>query len=170
MLRRLPAALAALLMMAAFYLFAVMQENEETRRSDAFVVREPEVPVTRAAPFQSQDAPALARAFGVPLPLPEGPVQGEVTSESYHGYPVMRIRVLGQAAQVDGVRPLSAAGSILPSGLRFTASDRALFGYAIMAASDGQTQYYALQTDKAAFLIRVPEAAAPAGGFALQEP
>ena len=170
MLRRLPAALAVLLMMAAFYLFAVMQENEETRRSDAFVVREPEVPVTRAAPFQSQDAPALARAFGVPLPLPEGPVQGGGHQRKLPRLPGDAHQGARPGTQVDGIRPLSAAGSILPSGLRFTASDRALFGYAIMAASDGQTQYYALQTDKAAFLIRVPEAAAPAGGFALQEP
>lgn len=172
MLRRISSALLALLLMAVFYVFAVMQENEETKRSDAFVVREHESAITQIAPFQSQDARALAEAFGAAFPLPEGLMQGRVESGSHHGYPVMRIQAEGQLARVEGVRPLSAASSILPSGLRFTASDRALFGYALMTAEDAQTQYYALQSDKAAFILSLPMAAigAPGSSFALQEP
>ncbi len=172
MLRRIPAALLALLLMSVFYVFAVMQENEETKRSDAFLVKEPEAAITRIAPFHSQDGRALAQAFGAAFPMPEGAFTGEVTSPGHHGYAVMRLSVQGQVARVEGVRPLSAASSILPSGLRFTASERALFGHAIMTASDSQTLYYALQTDKAAFVISLPEAAssAPGSGFALQEP
>ena len=172
MLRRVPAALLALLVMAAFYLFAVMQENEETKRSDAFVVREQEEALTAIAPFTSQDPRALARAFGAAFPLPEGAITGEVSSFRHHGYTARRIVVKGQASQIEGVRPLSAAAAIMPSGLRFSGSDRALFGYSLMSAADEHFRYYALQTDKAAFLLRLPEAdsAAPGGGFALQEP
>ena len=172
MLRRIPAALLALLVMAAFYLFAVMQENEETKRSDAFVVQEQEDSLTAMEPFTSRDPHALAQAFGVAFPLPEGDVTGEVSSLRHHGYTARRIVLRGQVSQVEGVRPLSAAAAIMPSALRFGSSDRALFGYSLMSATDGQTRYYALQTDKAAFVLRLPEAAlsAPGSGFALQEP
>lgn len=172
MLRRISALVLSALLMAAFYVFAVMQENEETKRSDAFVVQKPELPVARIVPFQSRDGRALAQAFGAAFPLPEGPFTGEVASSGHHGYGVMRLSVQGQISRVEGVRPLSAASSILPGGLRFAASEHALFGYAIMSASDGQTLYYALQTDEAAFVISLPEnaAGAPGSGFALQEP
>ncbi len=104
MLRRLPAILLTLIIMAVFYLFAVMQENEETKRSDAFVVREPEEAITRIAPFYSQDARALAQAFGAAFPLPEGSIE-EVNSFQHHGYTARRILVKGQVSRVEGPAP-----------------------------------------------------------------
>jgi len=169
-LRRLGAAFLALLVMAVFYVFAVMQENEDSKRTDAFLVREQEAAITQIAPFSSQDARALAQVFGAAFPLPEGPLTGEVASFSHHGYTALRLTVNSQGAQVVGVRPLSAASSILPPGLRFTASEHALFGYAITTAQQDQARYYALQTDKAAFVITQSLGADAAGGFALQEP
>ena len=172
MLRRLPAILLTLIIMAVFYLFAVMQENEETKRSDAFVVREPEEAITRIAPFYSQDPRALAQAFGAAFPLPEGSVEGEVSSFQHLGYTARRILVKGQVSRVEGVRPLSAASSIMPGHLRFRPGEQALFGFSLLGADAGDTRYYALQTDKAAFVISLPlsAVAGPGSGFALQEP
>lgn len=171
-LRRVPAFVLALLVMAVFYLFAVMQEDEESKRSDAYVVQEQEDAIGRMEPFTSQDPRALATAFGAAFPLPEGNIKGEVSSFSHHGYTARRIVVQSGLARVEGVRPLSAAASILPSGLRFSASDRALFGHPLMIAKDAQRDYFALQTDKAAFVFSLPEASlsAPGSGFLLQEP
>lgn len=170
MLRRIGAAALALLMMAVFYVFAVMQEDEDTKRTDAFLVREQEEPITHIAPFTSQDPRALAQAFGAAIPLPSGPVTGEVTSFTHHGYSALRLLVRAQNTLVEGVRPKSAASSILPGHLRFAASERALFGYAITAADSDEYRYYALQTDKAAFVITLPLSEDADGSFALQEP
>jgi len=170
MLRRIGAAVLALLVMAVFYVFAVMQEDEDTKRTDAFLVREQEAPISRAAPFASQDPRALAQAFGAAFPLPDGPITGEVTSFTHHGYTALRILVQSQTALVEGVRPKSAASSLLPGGLRFSASERALFGYAITAAESEGARYLALQTDKAAFIVTLPLSDDAASSFALQEP
>lgn len=169
MIRRLLAILMSLALMAAFYVFAVMMEDEESKRSDEFLVQADEAQLEKAEAFQSADARALAQAFGVPLPMPEGLINGSVRSGSYHGYTTRLIALEGAAARVTGIRPASAAPGILPGEMVFTASDKALLGYELLAAKRGDEVFYTLLTQDAAFLI-IPLLPPETGGFSLAEP
>ncbi len=169
MIRRLLAILLSLALIAAFYVFAVMMEDEETKRSDEFLVQAAEEPLERTETLQSADTYALAQAFGVALPMPEGLKSGSVKSGSYHGYTTRLIALEGEAAQVTGIRPASAAPGILPEDLVFLASDKALLGYELLRANRGDEVFYALLTGDAAFLI-TPLLPPEPGGFSLAEP
>lgn len=169
MIRRLVAILLSLILMAAFYVFALMMEDEESKRSDEFLVQEAEGPLERAELFQSEDARELARAFGVALPVPEGLTSGTVNGGGYHGYTTRLVSLEGASARITGIRPASAAPGILQGDLVFLASDKALMGYELLMAKRGDEVYYALLTPDAAFLI-TPLLPPGPGGFSLAEP
>lgn len=159
MIRRIAAALMALLLMAGFYLYALLQEDEESKRSDRWVV-EGEGALAPQDALISANPAALARAMGLPLLLPQALSAGSVRDGSYHGY---RVRVLEAAAggiSVRGVRPASAAAMLRPEGLGFESTERTLLNAPLMRAEGGDGVYYYTADDNAAFIIRLPKASA----------
>jgi hypothetical protein len=169
MVRRILAALLSLIVMAAFYVFAVMMEDEESKRTGEFLVAEERKPLTRMEDLKSADAVELARAFGAAIPLPEGLSDGLVQSGTYHGYPTRLVTLQGTLAQVRGIRPASAAPGLMPRDAVFLASGQALLGYPLLAAQGANGVMYSLLTEEAAFLI-FPAAPPEPGGFTLIEP
>lgn len=168
-LQRLLALLLSLLVMAVFYVFAVMMEDEESKRTDAFVVEAPLAPLTRRDSLQTDNPQALADAFGVALPLPEGFALGKTSDFIYHTYLARSVTLQGTAATVQGVRPASAAGAILPKEADFVAGSKALLGYPMLEARVAGKTLYALITQDAAFFIDPHQEGEP-GGFSLLEP
>ena len=159
----------SLIVMGAFYVFSVMMEDEQSKRSDEFLVQAAEEPLRKMDAVRSADARALAQAFGAALPVPEGLQGGEVMSGSYHGYTTRSVTLEGKNARVTGVRPASAAPGLMQKDLLFLASDKALLGYSLMAAETDGGAVYSLLRDDAAFLI-TPLAPPDPGGFTLAEP
>ena len=169
MVRRLLAALLSLVVMAGFYVFAVMMEGEETKRTDEFLVAEEKETLTRIQDVQSADANELASAFGAALPLPEGLSEGLVGSGTYHGYTTRLITLKGTLSQVRGIRPASAAPALMPKDAVFLAGGQALLGYPLLAGLGEDGMVYSLLTGEAAFLI-LPAQPPETGGFTLLEP
>lgn len=169
MLRRLMAFLLSVSLMAVFYVFSVMMENEETKRTDEFVVAADAAPLKPIAPLQSSDARQLADAFGLAFPLPEGFQAGEVSDGVWHTYPTRQITLKGSQATVRGIRPAAAAAALLPRDAVFTASASALMGYPMMEAKAEGRTLYAFVTQDAAFLL-IPHASAEASGYQIMSP
>ena len=169
MIRRLLALLLSLAVMAVFYVFAIMMENEETKRTDEFVVEAPSEPLTPITAFQSLDAQQLADSFGAPIPLPEGFTSGGAADRTYHTYRTRIITLQGTAATITGVRPAAAAPSIMPKDAVFLAGSKALLGYPLLEAQGEGGMIFAMHTPEAVFLI-TPLTDAEPGGFSLLEP
>ena len=167
--QRLTALLLSLLVMAVFYVFAVMMEDEESKRSDTFVVEAVQSPLVRQAGLESASPEQLAQAFGVAFPLPEGFEAGKTRDFTWHARPAREIILRGAAATVRGVRPAAAASAILPRDADFVSSSKALLGYQMLSAQAGGKTLYALVTKDAAFLIE-PASLEEPGGFSLMEP
>ncbi|MGI6724990.1 MAG: hypothetical protein ACOX62_02125 [Christensenellales bacterium] len=168
-LHRPLAFLLPLVLIAVFYVFAVMMENEESKRTNEFVVAADAAPLQPISPLQSRDARQLANAFGLAFPLPEGFQAGEVSDGIWHTYPTRQITLQGSQATVHGIRPAAAAAALLPKDAVFTASSSALMGYPMMEAqADGRT-FYAFVTQDAAFLL-IPHASAELSGYRVMSP
>ena len=169
MIRRLLALLLSLAVMAVFYVFAIMMENEETKHTDEFVVEAPSEPLMPITAFQSLDAQQLADSFGAPIPLPEGFTSGGAADKTYHTYRARIITLQGTAATITGVRPAAAAPSIMPKDAVFLAGSKALLGYPLLEAQGEGGMIFAMHTPEAVFLI-TPLTDAEPGGFSLLEP
>lgn len=168
-LKRLFSLLLALLVIAVFYVSAVLLEGGDSKQEEQFIVEAASLPLEPgAAQYEGGDPQALADAFGVPLPVPESFVSGVTRDSRYHAYPSRQVSLEGGKAAIRGVRPASAAPSVLPGELLFTASDKALLGYPLLQAQAGGRTVYALVMEDAAFYI-VPTGDEP-GGFSLLEP
>lgn len=167
--KRLLSLALALVVIALFYVSAVLLEGGDEGQAEQFVVEAASLPLLPGtAGYEGNDAQALADAFGAPLPVPEGFTEGATQDSRYHAYLSRRITLQGGKATVKGVRPASAAPSVLPGELLFTASDKALLGYPLLQAqADGQTVYALVMKDAAFYII--PAAGEP-GGFSLLEP
>lgn len=168
-LKRFLSLLLALLVIALFYVSAVLLEGEADKQGEQFIVEADTRPLTPGEALRGNDPQALADAFGVPLPVPEGFSAGQTADSRYHAYLSRQIELQGEKAAVRGVRPASAAPAILPKDLVFTASDKALLGYPLLQAQSGGATVYALVMKEAAFYI-VPAAGDAPGGFSLFEP
>ena len=168
-LKRLLALLLALAVIAVFYLFAVLMEDEESKRTDQFVVQAQQRPLTPIQEMTSEDPARLVDAFGAALPLPDQFTSGTVADFTWHTYPARMISLQGALAIVKGVRPAAAAPAIIPKGADFLASDKALLGYAMLEAKVEGKTLYSLITKDAAFLIEPLSQDGP-GGFSLLEP
>ncbi len=156
MMRKIAALLMALLLMASFYVYALLQEDEESKRSDRWVVEGGDALLKAQADVASADPAVLARAMNLPLLLPASLNAGSVMDENYHGY---RVRVLSAVAgdiSVRGIRPASAAALLRPEGLSFLSTDKTLLNAPLMRAEKDGSAYYYLADEKAAFVIRLP--------------
>lgn len=156
LIRRLAALLMALLLMASFYLYALMREDEQTKRSDQWVVAAEQGDLEPLGTVNSLEPSHLAQAMAVPLPLPASLLDGRVWDDSHHGYYIRRLSASDSAIRVEGVRPASASALLRDKGLHFTHSAQTLMGYPLLEARDNQLAYYYLSTELAAFLIVLP--------------
>ena len=162
----------ALLLMAGFYLYALLQEDEESKRSDRWVV-EGEGALAPQDDLISADPASLTRAMGLPLLLPQTLSAGSVKDAFYHGYRVRVLEAIAGGISVRGVRPASAAAMLRPAGLGFESTDRTLLNAPLMRAEDGDSVYYYTADDSAAFVIRLPKTGAEEdtlSGFQLTNP
>ncbi len=170
MIKRILSLVLALLLMATFYVYALLRENEETRRSDRWVVAEEDTGLQAFGGMQSTDPAALAKALGSTVPLPEMLLSGTVQDARYHGYYVRTLAASDGRASVRGVRPASASPLIRQNGLRFSSSEKTLLGYPLLEAQDGQHVYYYLVSDLAAFVLQLPLDQASLQGFVISQP
>lgn len=156
-LKRILTLLLALLLMGSFYLYALMREDEESKRSEQFIVAQDDAGSRPMGGFTGTDPAALARAMGADSPLPTVLESGQVEDASYHGQYARLLTAQGDGLYVQGVRPASAAPLLRGHDLRFTSMNNSLFSLPLMTAQDEQSRYYYLVTqDMAAFMIRVP--------------
>lgn len=156
MIKRLAALVMALFLMASFYLYALLQEDEETKRTDQWVVAGSDELTRAQDTVISTDPAALASAMGLPLPLPQELQSGRVSDGQYHGYRVRQLEAQGADSAVLGIRPASAAPLIRGSGLEFESTDKTLMSYPLLRAEKDGSAYYYLASEQAAFIIRLP--------------
>ena len=157
MMKKLVALILALILMTAFYLYALLREDEATKGTDRWVVAS-ENTIFKAQGTTVSNQPAdLASAMGVALPLPEELISGEVADGSYHGFYVRLLQASDGQRTVRGVRPSSAAPMLRETELVFSQSDKTLMSYPLLHAVQDAKSYYYLSTDLAAFVIEVPE-------------
>lgn len=156
MIKRIAALVMALFLMASFYLYALLQEDEETKRTDQWVVAGDNGLTRPQDTVISTDSAELASAMGLPLPLPRELSSGEVKDGQYHGYRVRQLDARSEDAAVLGIRPASAAPLIRDSGLRFESTDKTLMSYPLLRAEKDGSAYYYLASEQAAFIIRLP--------------
>ena len=173
MIKRIAALVMALFLMASFYLYALLQEDEETKRTDQWVVAGDDSLTRAQERVISTDPAVLAGAMGLSLPLPRELSSGEVKDGQYHGYRVRQLEAESADATVLGVRPASAAPLIRGSGLQFEATDKTLMSYPLLRAEMDGSAYYYLASEQAAFIIRLPlhlPEEAALSGFILAQP
>lgn len=154
-MKKILSLLFSLLLLAAFYVYAVLMEDERSHDAPQWMVEERKPPLDRIEAVSSTDAAQLARAMGVSLPLPGTLSSGTVESGSYHGYTVRALHAEGAGLVIRGVRPLSAAPAIRTNGLSFLPSDSALLGFPVLTAQQGSRYYYYFTAEDAAFEISV---------------
>ena len=68
MIKRIAALVMALFLMASFYLYALLQEDEETKRTDQWVVAGDDSLTRAQETVISTDPAVLAGAMGLSLP------------------------------------------------------------------------------------------------------
>ncbi|NLZ88646.1 MAG: hypothetical protein GX916_04025 [Clostridiales bacterium] len=165
-IRRIIAVLFALVMMASFYVYAVMREDEETKRTDQWVVADETAGLSATGGIQTDDPVLLARAMGCAVPLPATLLTGKVEDLSYHGYYARKLTATDGQVWISGVRPPSAA-PLLRGEVVFTSYGNSMFGHPLLEAEDTVARYAFLVTDQAAFLIESPVGAGSAAYHAL---
>lgn len=156
LISKLAALLMALILMASFYLYALMREDEQSKRSDQWVVAADQGDLSPISPLESTDSKQLASAMAAPLPVPERLTQGRVWDDRYHGYAARRFSATDGSALVQGVRPASASPLIRGEKLRFAHSELSMMGYPMLEAQDDSFAYYYFASDVAAFMIQLP--------------
>lgn len=155
MIKRIAALVMALVLMVAFYLFALLQEDEETKRTDQWVVAGSDNLIQPQETVISNDPMVLADAMELPLPLPRELIAGEVKDGQYHSYRVRMLQAEGIDSSVSGIRPASAAPLIRPQGLNFEPTNKTLMSYPLLRAQKDGFAYYYLANEQAAFVIRL---------------
>lgn len=155
-MRRLLSLIVSLILMAAFYVYAVMREDDETKRTEQWVVAESETELSANGGVVSTSADTLARALGASVPLPQTLVSGEVSDETWHGYYARKLVATDGVLRVSAVRPLSAAPMIRDGALQFAPGGRSLFGFPLLEAQDDQYHYAFLVTQDTAVMIETP--------------
>ncbi len=156
MIKKIISILMALLLMAAFYIYALMREDERTKNSDEWVVAGDEAQLQAFGGIESKDPAALAKAMDSLLPLPGSLTSGSVKDSSYHGYYARVLEATDGESIVRGVRPASASPLIRKDGLSFDYSDKTLLSYPLLWAEDDDYTYYYMVTDTAAFILQLP--------------
>lgn len=110
--------IAVLLAGALIYTGAVLLESPEASQDDSWAVIDDEEIITPLQAATMNDASALARLFGAPLPAFSGvQPRGEARNVHHDGKTVRKITLEYEGATVTAVRPASAAPLLLQSDL-----------------------------------------------------
>lgn len=157
MIKKILSLLIALLLMAAFYIYALLREDEQTKRTDEWVVAGEDTKFAVFGGIDSTDPQILAQAMDSLLPLPGNLTSGSVRDSSYHGYYTRILEATDGESTIWGVRPASASPSIRKTGLSFAHSDKTLLSYPLLWAEDDVNSYYYMITDTAAFFLQLPK-------------
>lgn len=158
MIKKLTSFILALILMASFYLYALLREDEETKGAQQWVVAESDAAINQSGKVTSTNPEILASTMGASLPLPRQIQNGEVTDGYYHGYGVRLLLASDGQRKISGVSPFSAAPMIRNKSLVFSQSEKTLMSYPLLVAQDGPLSFYYLVTDRAAFVIETPAA------------
>ncbi len=172
MIKKLISLFIALLLMAAFYIYALLREDEQTKRTDEWVVAGEDTQFAAFGGIESTDPQVLAQAMDSPLPLPGSLTSGSVRDSSYHGYYTRILEATDGESIVLGVRPASASPVIRKAGLAFAHSEKTLLSYPLLWAEDDAYSYYYMVTDTAAFVLQLPRHSQPLAlqGFLISQP
>ncbi len=154
MFKKILTFILSLLLIAVFYIYALLSEDEDARQSSPWMVTEEKAPLESIGTFTSKDAPALARAMGGAAPLPAELSAGSVEDGSYHGYRTRLLHASAPGLSVRGVRPLSASPLVRTASVTYRPSGAALLGYPLIIAKDDSGFYYYMATEEAAYEIR----------------
>ena len=152
--KKLASLILALILMSAFYLYALLREDEETKGTERWIVAAVDRDFKAQGTITSLDPAALASAMGLAVPLMPQPQQGEVKDADYHGYYVRLIYASDGEMTVRGVRPASAAPMLRDKDLIFLQSEKTLMNYPLLKAQKDGQNYYFLSTESAAFVIQ----------------
>ncbi len=154
MVKRIASIILSLTLMAVFYVYAVLREDENTKQTEKWVVAEEAVPITPIGLIESTQAKQLAMAMGSAAPLPDTLFSGSVRDGSYHGYTVRLLEAAVPGMSVHGVRPSSAAPLVRSGGVAYEPSGSALLGYPLIIGRSAQGFCYFMVTEEAAYEIR----------------
>jgi len=172
MIKKILSLLMALLLMAAFYIYALLREDEQTKRSDEWVVAGEDTQLQAFGGLESSDSKALAQAMDSLLPLPKDLTSGSVQDSSYHGYYARVLEATNGESTVWGICPASASPMIRKAGLSFGHTDKTLLSYPLLWAEDDAYSYYYMVTDAAAFVMQLPRQSQTLAlqGFLISQP
>ncbi len=148
----------AFLLVATFYLFAIMIEKPAADKQGQFAVVD-DTPVTRIQASSSTDIRTLARLFGAPLPGLSGQsVAGEARNASYNGQAALQFTLNYPGGIVlTAVRPVDAAPLLLRSNMSVVAqSGWSALSLPAMLAQDDDALCLYFSDEQAAFSLYVP--------------
>ncbi len=158
MVKRLVGLALALLLMGAFYIYALLREGEQNKGQEQWLVTEQEAPLAPMGGLASQDPKALAAALGIQAPLPADLASGQVADARHHLAYARLLTATDGTLTVWGVRPAHASPLIRPRGLAFETTGQTLHSYPLLKAEDGAHTYYYLATGaQGAFVIRAAQ-------------
>lgn len=155
MSKKIAALFFALLLFCAFYLYALLQDEDAAGHDERFVVSGESRTPDAIPALHSKDADELIRAFGAACPLPPEIITGRVENGSYHGGRTRLIVAEGGNVRVRGVRPLRAAPSLRESGLDWQPSSMTYSGHPLLYAKKGAYRFYYYSDGEAAYEIRL---------------
>lgn len=154
MLKKILTLVLSLLLIAVFYIYALLSEDVDARQPSPWTVAEEKAPLQSIGTVTATDSAALGRAMGSAAPLPASLSAGSVEDGSYHGYPVRLLHASAPGLSVRGVRPLSAAPLVRTTHVTYKPSGAALLGYPLIIAKDDTGFFYYMTTEDAAYEIR----------------
>jgi hypothetical protein len=153
LIKKIITALAALLLMAAFYVLAVIANPARENDTTQWLVTEDAGAITAIGLTQSDSQQELADLFGAAVPrLPDGG-QGQVNDASYRGIPARLYSYHTGSVTLLAVRPLDAAPLLLASGYALSPQSVPLLGTQASLAVSGASRRLYFAGDDAAYAL-----------------
>jgi hypothetical protein len=156
-MKRILSALLSLLLMAMFYVYAVLQKDSEPQANMRWLVQEEERFIEPIGEIKSADAQTLANAFGVSMPAPSNILSGLCFDAKYKGQKAHMLEIIGEKITIQGVTPNFAAPLIRSDSIKFSESKSALLGYPLFKADGTEYNEYYVITQDAAFHFKLED-------------
>lgn len=154
LLKRIFSILVSLLLMGAFYIYAVLQKNDETDNL-TWLVQEEKIALENIGEVISTNRQTLVNAFGSEAPFPDFIQSGKCYDQTYRGKLTHVLEINTDGLQIKGVTPAFAAPLIRKNNLHFKSDNLALFGFPLLKAQDDSNSIYFLVANKAAFSFTI---------------
>ena len=150
MIRKILTLLAALLLMAAFYVLAVLADPATEKGASPFLVRE-DTDLGASVRFASGSQGELAGAFGAAVPRLPYDGQGKVENTSWRGIAARYYTFKTGHGTVSAVRPADAAPMLLLPGHALSLQNYQLLGMQASLASSGDSRCLYFAGDDSAY-------------------